>query len=101
MAQRWQRSNRPQHWPARELGRITGCTNPESCELAPDGQTLIFGNCTMITGHPAYRSGPGLVYVQAAAFVSRARISTSGEVRLEERLLTSGLSSALAVDFLP
>jgi hypothetical protein len=100
MGQRWQRSKTPRPWAARELGRITGCTNPESCDLAPDGETLIFGNCTMITGHPAYTSGPGLVYVQAAAFVSRARISASGEVRLEERMLICGLSSALAVDFL-
>jgi hypothetical protein len=100
MVRHWQKTATPAQWPVREIGRIVGCTNPESCELGLDGETLIFGNCTMITGHPAYFSGPGLVYVQGAAFVSRGRITPDAQVRLEERVLVGALSSTLAVDFL-
>jgi hypothetical protein len=96
----WDRAGAPRQWPATEMGRITGCTNPESCELALDGSTLIFGNCTMVTGHPGYFAGPGLVYVEGEAFVSRGRITPAATVLLDDRALVRGLSSALAVDFL-
>lgn len=101
MTQRWKKWASPRIFEAREIGRITGCTNPESAELCADGETILFGNCAMMTGHPAYRGAAGLVYLEGEAFVSRARITTKGEVRLEDRHLVTGLASALAIDILP
>lgn len=90
----------PSIWPGRLLGRIEGCTNPESAELLPDGESFVFGNCAMMVGHPAYREGQGLVYLQGEAFISRARLNRSGSVALEERRLITGLTGTLGTDVL-
>jgi hypothetical protein len=94
------RSDTPKPLAVRLIGRIEGCTNPESAELLPDGETFVFGNCTMIVGHPAYRAGAGLVYLKGEAFISRARITARDQVRLEERRLVTGLTGTLGIDIL-
>ncbi len=96
----YHRTSNPRIWNAKLLGRIEGCTNPESCDLLPDGETFVFGNCAMSLGHPAYRKGAGLVYVKGHAFVSRGRVSSQGEVRLIDRQLVSGLTATLGLDIL-
>jgi hypothetical protein len=97
----YQTSSQPKLWEARLLGRIEGCTNPESAELLADGETLVFGNCAMTLGHPAYRDGQGLVYIKGEAFISQARLSGSGSAELLHRHLVSGLTGALGIDVLP
>lgn len=82
------------------LGVIGGCTNPESAELLDDGETIIFGNCRLDVGFPWFRDGKGLVYLGGQAFVSRARVSRDGDVRLEERSLITGLTTTLGCDVL-
>ena len=85
---------------AEVLGVIEGATNPESAELLDDGETIVFGNCAMMVGIPEYRDGMNLVYLRGEAFISRARISASGEVMLEERRLVDGLTGTLGCDIL-
>ena len=82
----------------RLLGVIEGCTNPESAELLEDGETFVFGNCRLDVGFEWFRDGAGLVYLAGEAFVSRARLSTAGEVSLEERVLLGGLTTTLGCD---
>jgi hypothetical protein len=94
-------AEQPAIYHGRLIGRIDGCTNPESAELLPDGQTFVFGNCTLMVGHPAYRQGKGIVYIKGAAFVSKARIASRTEVVLEKRELITGLTATLGCDILP
>jgi hypothetical protein len=80
---------------------LTGLTNPESAELLGDGETIVFGNCTMVAGLPFFLDGlPMPVYVDGSAFVGRARITSVGVEMAQERLV-SGLTSALGIDVLP
>lgn len=97
---RWTKSSAPAPFEARLVGRVTGCTNPESAELCLDGETFVFGNCAMVLGHPRYKTPPGLVYVEGAAFVSQARITSPNSVELVKRKLIGNLTSTLAVDIL-
>lgn len=90
-----------ERYSARLIGVIEGCTNPESAELLPDGETIVFGNCTLMVGIPEYQAGRGVVYVEDAAFVSKGRISRTGEVSLLERELITGLTATLGCDILP
>jgi len=85
---------------ARVLGVIEGATNPESAELLDDGETIVFGNCAMMVGIPEYRAGRSLVYLRGEAFISRARVSASGKVSLDERRLVEGLTGTLGCDIL-
>jgi len=94
------RNESPRPLEVRLIGRIEGCTNPESAELLPDGERFVFGNCAMMVGHPAYRKGTGLVYLRGQAFVSRARILARDRVALEERVLVGDLTGALGLDVL-
>jgi hypothetical protein len=94
------RSDNPAALEVRLIGRIDGCTNPESAELLPDGERFVFGNCTMMVGHPAYRDGAGLVYLRGQAFISRARIAARDRVVLEQRALVKGLTGTLGCDVL-
>jgi sugar lactone lactonase YvrE len=82
------------------LGVIEGCTNPESAELLPDGETFVFGNCALMVGIPSFKGGGGIVYLQGQAFVSRARITESKTVELDERHLIDGLTATLGCDVL-
>ncbi|MET0984658.1 MAG: hypothetical protein ABW034_04550 [Steroidobacteraceae bacterium] len=97
---RWTKSSEPSPFAARLIGRITGCTNPESAELCLDGETVVFGNCTMIIGHPRYTVPPGLVYEESQAFISQARITSRDSFELVKRELIGNLTSTLAVDIL-
>ncbi len=82
------------------LGKIEGCTHPESAELLSDGEHFVFGNCAMTVGIPAYRDGKGLVYLENEAFISKARISADKVVSLIERTLISNLTATLGCDIL-
>ncbi|HEB88466.1 MAG TPA: hypothetical protein ENI85_02755, partial [Deltaproteobacteria bacterium] len=82
------------------MGRIDGCTNPESAELTIDDETFVFGNCALTMGIPGYRGGNGIVYLQGNAFISRARIDPSGSIELVERQLVTGLTATLGIDIL-
>jgi len=93
-------SERPDVFLARLIGRIEGCTNPESAELLDDGETIVFGNCALMVGHTAYREGKGIVYLPGEAFISRARITARDRVELEERRLLQGLTATLGCDIL-
>jgi hypothetical protein len=93
-------SPNPTVFNARLMGRVEGCTNPESCDLLPDGETFVFGNCTLMVGHPAYRAGQGIVYLDKQAFISRGRIGFEGEVALTDRQLITGLTATLGLDVL-
>jgi hypothetical protein len=83
------------------MGRIQGCTNPESAELCRDGETFVFSNCALTIGIPEYRAGAGLVYLKGEAFISQARIESSGAVNLLNRRLVEGLTGTLGIDLLP
>ena len=74
------------------LGRIEGCTNPESAELLADGETIIFGNCAIVIGIESYRGGRGITYGQGEAFVSQARLAERGALALVERKLIADLT---------
>jgi hypothetical protein len=84
----------------RVLGFFEGCTNPESAELLPDGETVIIGNASMAVGMPWFRDGKALVYIEGAAFLSRARIAADGCMSIEKRVLASGLTATLGCDVL-
>lgn len=90
----------PTPFQGRLVGRIEGCTNPESAELCVDGETFVFGNCAMIVGISQYRDGTGLVYLQGEAFISQARIDGPSSVELVKRRLVDGLTGTLGVDML-
>lgn len=94
------RSDTPSPLEVRLIGRIEGCTNPESAELLPDGERFVFGNCAMTVGVPSYRQGAGLVYLRGQAFISRGRIVSRDRVELEERSFVQGLTGALGLDML-
>lgn len=93
-------AEQPEIFLARLMGRIDGCTNPESAELLDDGETFVFGNCALMVGHPDYRQGKGIVYLEGRAFVSRARIIARDRVELDERRLLTGLTATLGCDIL-
>lgn len=97
----YRRSDAPKALNVRLMGRIEGCTNPESAELLPDGEHFVFGNCAMMTGHLAYRNGEGLVYLKDQAFISQGRISDKGDVTLTARHFITGLTGTLGIDILP
>ena len=82
----------------RVLGRVGGATNPESAELLDDGETLIFGNCTMVMGNPHHRAGKSLVYLRDQAFITQARIDAKGEVTVTQRRLVDGLTGTLGTE---
>ncbi|MGH6633816.1 MAG: hypothetical protein ACREB0_10675, partial [Sphingopyxis sp.] len=83
------------------IGRIEGCTNPESAELLADGETIVFGNCTILLGIESYRAGRGITYAQGEAFISRARLAGRGDVPLLERRFIDGLTGTHGIDILP
>lgn len=83
------------------IGRIDGCTHPESAELLPDGEHFVFGNCAMTVGVPAYREGKGLVYLEDEAFVSLAKLGADGSVTIVRKELIAGLTGTLGCDVLP
>jgi outer membrane protein assembly factor BamB len=79
----------------RILARIDSATNPESAEMLDDGETLIYGNCTMVMGNPHHRGGKSLVYLQGQAFMSQARLTGEGEVTVTSQRLVEGLTGTL------
>jgi hypothetical protein len=93
-------SDEPEIINAPLIGIIEQCTNPESAELLPDGETIVFGNCQMIRNHPQYRNGNGNVYIKDAAFISRARIIDRGQIEIEDRHMITGLTATLGCDIL-
>lgn len=99
-APRWTRKDDPKVLTVPVLGRIEGCTHPESAELLPDGEHFVFGNCAMTVGIPAYRGGKGLVYLEGEAFVSLGRIGPDRKVSLVTRALVTGLTATLGCDIL-
>lgn len=96
----YRRHGTPEPFEARLLGRIEGCTNPESAELLCDGEHFVFGNCTLTVGIPSYRGGQGIVYKRSEAFISLARLSRDGEVSLLSRRHMDGLTATLGIDIL-
>jgi hypothetical protein len=80
------------------LGVFGGATNPESAELLPDGETVLFGNASVTVGVPWFREGKGLAYVRGAAFLSTGRIAPDGSVTLVSRTLVAGLTATLGCD---
>jgi hypothetical protein len=99
-APRWIRKDDPETLTLPVLGRIEGCTHPESAELLPDGEHFVFGNCAMTVGVPAYREGKGLVYLEGEAFISVGRIGADKSVELVTRELIVGLTGTLGCDVL-
>lgn len=100
-AQRWTLKDDPRTLTVPVIGRIEGCTHPESAELLPDGEHFVFGNCAMTVGVPAYREGKGLVYLEGEAFISVAKLGADGSVGLVEKELITGLTGTLGCDVLP
>ena len=94
------RSEAPARVDVPRLGRIDGATNPESVELLADGEHVLFTNCTMKLGHPAYRAGQGLVYMHRQAFLSLGRIAPDGSLSLVKRRIAEGLTGTLGIDIL-
>ena len=82
----------------RVIGRITSATNPESAEMLDDGETLIYGNCTMVMGNPNHRGGKSLVYLRDKAFISRASFTGEGEIEVTEPKLVDGLTGTLGTE---
>jgi sugar lactone lactonase YvrE len=82
----------------RVLGRVAGATNPESAEMLDDGETLIFGNCTMVMGNPHHRGGKSLVYIKDQAFITQAKFTGEGQVEVTERHLVDGLTGTLGTE---
>jgi len=97
---RWTISPDPSHLDVPLIGRITGCTHPESAELLPDGEHFVFGNCAMRVGVAAYRSGGGPVYLDGDAYVSLGRIDPDGIVSLVVEKMVEGLTGTLGCDVL-
>ena len=98
--QHWRTSSDPSARDLPLLGRIDGCTHPESAELLPDGEHFVFGNCAMRIGVPAYRGGAGPVYLDGQAYVSLGRIDLRGYVSLVEERMIDGLTATLGCDVL-
>jgi hypothetical protein len=82
----------------RILARVEGATNPESAELLDDGETLIFGNCTMVMGNPHHRGGKSLVYIKDEAYITQARIDADGHVTVTKPRLVEGLTGTLGTE---
>ena len=82
----------------RILGRVAGATNPESAELLDDGETLIFGNCTMVMGNPHHRNGKSLVYLEGQAFITQAKITGEGRTEVTRWRLVDGLTGTLGIE---
>lgn len=99
-AQRWVRQESPATLNRPILGRIEGCSHPESAELLSDGTHFVFGNCAMTLGVSAYRAGAGLVYLEGESFVSIGRIGPGRAVDLVERSRVAGLTATLGCDIL-
>jgi hypothetical protein len=99
-APRWTRRDDPRTVTVPVIGRIEGCTHPESAELLPDGEHFVFGNCAMTVGVPAYREGKGLVYLEGEAFISLAKVGADGSVGLVRKELITGLTGTLGCDVL-
>jgi len=97
---RWARQSEPAALAVPVLGRIDGCTHPESAELLADGEHIAFGNCAMTLGIEAYRRGAGLVYLSGDSFISTARVESDGGLELLERQCISGLTATLGCDVL-
>ena len=96
----WRTSSDPSTRDLPLLGRIDGCTHPESAELLLDGEHFVFGNCAMRVGVQAYRGGAGPVYLDGQAYVSLGRIAPDGEVSLVEERMVEGLTATLGCDVL-
>lgn len=90
-------SESPQQLAVKLLGVIEGATNPESAEMLDDGETIIFGNCTLTFGNPNHRGGKSLFYLRDQAYVSRARFTADGLETTEPKLVP-GLTGTLGVD---
>ncbi|HTU13083.1 MAG TPA: hypothetical protein VMG08_19495 [Allosphingosinicella sp.] len=99
-APRWTRKDDPRTLTVPVIGRIEGCTHPESAELLPDGEHIVFGNCAMTVGVPFYREGKGLVYLEGEAFISLARLGADRSVGLVRKELVTGLTGTLGCDVL-
>jgi hypothetical protein len=84
--------------PTRLIATIEGATNPESAEMLDDGETIIFGNCTLMFGNPNHRAGKSLVYLRDQAYISRARLDKDGTVTVEEERLVTGLTATLGTE---
>jgi hypothetical protein len=82
----------------RVIAVLTGVTNPESAEMLDDGESVIFGNCTLMIGNPHHRGGKSLIYLRDQAYLSRARLSAEGTFTLEEPQLVTGLTGTLGTD---
>jgi len=96
----WTASAEPATHDLRLIGRIDGCTHPESAELLPDGEHFLFGNCAMTIGVAPYRGGGGPVYLDGQAYVSIGRIDPQGNVSLVEEKMVTGLTGTLGCDVL-
>lgn len=95
----WQRQPNPAVLDVPVIGRIEGCTHPESADMLPDGEHVVFGNCAMSLGIESYRQGKALVYLEGEAFISLARLSASGVELIERRHIT-GQTGTLGLDIL-
>jgi sugar lactone lactonase YvrE len=89
---------KPEPWQTRLIGTLTGLTNPESAEMLDDGETIIFGNTTLMIGNPHHRGGKSLIYLKDKAFMSRARLSRDGELNVEVPQLVPGLTATLGTE---
>jgi hypothetical protein len=97
---RWERLESPPALNVPLLGRIEGCTHPESADLLEDGEHVVFGNCAMTLGIASFRQGAALVYLEGEAFISIARI-TGNEIELVDRERIAELTATLGLDVLP
>jgi hypothetical protein len=97
---RWRRLEAPPTLNVSLLARIDGCTHPESADLLPDGEHIVFGNCAMTLGVPGYRKGAALVYLEDEAFVTLARLEAGGITDVRRQQIT-GLTATLGLDVLP
>ena len=96
----WAASADPATHDLRLIGRIDGCTHPESAEMLPDGEHFLFGNCAMKVGVAPYRGGAGPVYIDGQAYVSVGRIDPQGNVSLVQEKMVTGLTGTLGCDVL-
>jgi len=95
----WRRQPDPKPLNVASLARIEGCTHPESADMLPDGEHVVFGNCAMTLGIAAYRGGKALVYIEGEAFISLARLTAAG-VELVSRQHITGQTGTLGLDVL-
>jgi len=66
--------------------------------MLDDGETLLFGNCTLAMGNPHMRGGAALVYLEGQAFISKARIDGAGRASVVKRHLVRGLTATLGTE---